>query len=238
MRRDIVWDWLDRPGLEHLTLEAGPDGVVAAGRATFGLADAPGGAPPKTPRDPIVDLRYRIVADAAWKVRRAIVEIRRAGHRRGVDITRGTDGSWRVDGQPRADLGDCDDVDLMGSPFTNTLPLRRFRLWPGERRADRVVYVTLPDLDVRPVDQSYERLDVGGPPRLFRYRNVESGFTADLTVDDDLVVTDYPGLWHLRSTGIATAAARRQGLPAATEPADLFPAVLWGSQACAGAACR
>ena len=30
--RDVVWDWVDRAGLEHLRLERGNDGVRAEGR--------------------------------------------------------------------------------------------------------------------------------------------------------------------------------------------------------------
>jgi hypothetical protein len=105
-------------------------------------------------------------------------------------------GYWSVDGQSRPDLAGCSDIDIMVTPFTNTLPIRNLGLRVNQPKAIRVAYIKVPDLDVSPMDQEYTWLDPDEPPTRFRYRNLTSGYTAELTVDRDGLVIDYPGIWR------------------------------------------
>ena len=90
------------------------------------------------------------------------------------------------------DLRDCTDIDIAVTPFTNTLPIRRLNLEVGEAAEIDVVYVTVPDLTLSPAPQRYTRLD----DRIYRFESLDSGYTADITVDDHGLVTDYPGLFR------------------------------------------
>jgi hypothetical protein len=62
----------------------------------------------------------------------------------------------------------------------------------GEESADlRIAYVQVDrGLTIEAADQRYVRLADD------TYRYTSGDFTADLTVDPDGVVTDYPGLWR------------------------------------------
>jgi len=83
------------------------------------------------------------------------------------------------------------DVDLTGSPLTNALPIRRLGLLqaePGVAHRISVAWVLLPSLEVIQADQIYTAMDDG------RVRFASETFSADLTVDDDGFVLDYPGL--------------------------------------------
>lgn len=66
---------------------------------------------------------------------------------------------------------------------------------PGESRRLCVAWVRFPDLHVEAVEQEYTRLDAGTIPSRYRYRNLKSGFTGELTVDGDGLVIDY-GPWR------------------------------------------
>jgi hypothetical protein len=86
------------------------------------------------------------------------------------------------------------DVDLTGSPMTNTLPIRRLNLLkaePGVAHRISVAWVQLPSLEVVQADQIYTRQSEG----VVRFAN--ETFSADLVVDDDGFVADYPGLARL-----------------------------------------
>ena len=50
----------------------------------------------------------------------------------------------------------------------------------------------MPDLTVFPSDQRYTAID---STLLYRFESIESGFTAELPVDEDGFVLDYPGLF-------------------------------------------
>jgi len=87
-------------------------------------------------------------------------------------------------------LAGCIDVDFTASPFTNTLPIRRLGLGVGQSARLRVVYIRVPALEIRPATQTYTRLDAT------HYRYESGTFRADLPVDEDGLVLDYPGLWR------------------------------------------
>jgi hypothetical protein len=179
----VRWSQQDGTGLEHLMLDASPEGIAVEsavvgedGMQRFGLA-------------------YRIECDARWQVTRlalklaggATLDLRRRGGDRG-DAHAWTDAT----GAPRDALRGCIDVDLTATPFTNTLPIRRLALERGERRVVRVVYVRVPDLVVTAVEQAYTCIE---PDRRYRYEGLGTGFTAEITVDEDGLVLDYPGLF-------------------------------------------
>jgi len=186
MHRDIVWEWADRPGLEHLSLDIAPDGIAADGVVLVALERR------------LVRLRYAVRCDARWAVREASLAVDQDGGQRSLALARDGNGQWRVDGGKRADLDGCTDIDIMTTPFTNTLPIRRLALPPDAATVLRVVYIRIPELSVEAFDQEYTRLDPAMPPRRFRYRSLASGFTAELAVDAGGLVIDYPGLWRRR----------------------------------------
>jgi hypothetical protein len=191
------WRWADRPGLESLEIAVERGEVVADGAVLVVLEGVP------------TEVRYRLAYDRDWRFLRGTIRSRAAtgdpgATKRTLEIAReatpGGDPEWRVDGAPRADLAGCTDVDLMVTPFTNTPPLRSRPLSPGEARSPRVAWVRWPELEVVPVEQEYRRLGddrpaTPGAPERYRYRNLDSDFEGELTVDDDLLVIDY-GPWR------------------------------------------
>jgi hypothetical protein len=186
MHRDIVWEWADRPGLEHLSLDIAPDGIAADGLVLVALEGRP------------VRLRYSVRCDARWGFREASLAVDHVGAQRSLALARDGEGQWHADGGRRVDLDSCTDIDIMTTPFTNTLPIRRLALPPDAATVIRVAYIRIPELSVAAFDQEYTRLDLATPPQRFRYRSIASGFTAELAVDADGVVVDYPGLWRRR----------------------------------------
>jgi uncharacterized protein len=178
MIRDIVWEWRTRPGLEHLRLDIDADAVRAEGRV---VAAAESG---------VVSLAYQVECDAAWYFRRGAILIDGAAHA----IARGT-GGWEVNGMARPDLAGCTDLDIRLTPFTNTLPIRRIAWTTGVPMRLDMVYVHLPDFSVSSVAQEYTALGEGR----FRYRSLDTGFSAELATDADGLVLEYGELWRRRA---------------------------------------
>jgi hypothetical protein len=118
-----------------------------------------------------------------------------------VRLERDAGGAWRVDGMERGDLAGCIDIDIRATPFTNTLPIRRQAMAAGAPTRLRMAYIDVPGLAVSALDQEYTRLDPAAPPRRFRYRNLLTPFEAELAVDEDGVVVDYPPVWRRRGGG-------------------------------------
>ena len=187
MRRDIAWEWVDRPGLEHLSLSVGDADIAADGVVVVDLDRAP------------TRLRYAISCDGTWRVRSASLSLECGAERRSLELAREDGGFWVVDGARRRDLDGCTEIDIQGTPFTNTLPIRRLGLPADAPQLLRVAYVIVPALTVEAGAQEYTRLDPADPPRRFRYRNPANGFVAELAVDEDGIVVDYPPYWRRRA---------------------------------------
>lgn len=183
-RRDIVWEWCDRQGLEHLTLQNDGDAIRADGIVVTAFDGE------------LLRLRYSILCDPGWRFREARVTLDRNGEPRDRRMARDPAGAWTVDGAARDDLAPCADIDIMATPFTNTLPLRRLAFPPETPVAITVAYLRVPDLGVSVVTQDYTRLGTGDAPARFHYRNPASGFSAELSLDADGVVIDYGGIWR------------------------------------------
>ena len=183
MESHVWWTPLQETGLEHLHLVEDDTGVVADG-LVLGIEHA-------TP----FRLWYQVRADSGWSVRECLLQV---GGDKGQALHLYSDGlgHWTdAAGAACSTLDGCLDVDISRTPFTNTLPVRRLALAPGQSADLLVVYITIPDLSVRPAQQRYTCLSRTTSGGLYRYEGLDSGFTAELPVDAQGLVVDYPGIW-------------------------------------------
>jgi uncharacterized protein len=180
--REVMWSAWDDPGLGHLRLTVRDSGVVADGMV-LGLAE---GQPFR--------VAYKVHCDARWRVRAARVGV--PGEPPKVELLSDGEGNWATyDGRAVTYLEGCEYVDIAETPFTNTLPIRRLGLAPGESADICVAYFDGTDLQPWPEPQRYtclERNVLGG---LYRFLSLDGGFSADLPVDAEGLVVDYPGLF-------------------------------------------
>ena len=130
---------------------------------------------------------YELVCEPDWTFR--VIRIESAADERALTIESDGKGEWTVDGEWRSDLDECIDVDLVATPFTNTLPIRRLGMKVGDAAELQVAWVTSRASRSRADPQRYTRLG----PTSYRFDSLDSDFTADLTVDDDGVVLALPG---------------------------------------------
>ncbi|MEU4238936.1 putative glycolipid-binding domain-containing protein [Actinoplanes sp. NPDC026619] len=195
----LFWERKDATGVEHALIDA-RNGLYARGTVLVVKPIA-------------YTCRYELRTDPAWASAHLDVTTEGAGWTRSVRLELAAR-RWRV---VTAEQGDLDavlsaagharaglpgiedpdqlfgvhDVDLGGSPLTNTLPIRRLELLKAEVNVSHRIsaaLVLVPSLEVMQVDQIYTPLDNG------RVRYASETFSADLTVDDDGFVVDYPGL--------------------------------------------
>jgi hypothetical protein len=142
---------------------------------------------------------YSLATTEDGKLDRLSVRVVSATGERQVQLHRSDDGVWLVDhgqGAERTSFDGAVDVDLYASPLFNTLPVRRLGLHLEQGKHELpVVFVTLPELTVSLVRQSYTSVSVTPEGATVTFASGE--FSADLTVDGDGMVLDYPGLARL-----------------------------------------
>lgn len=175
--RSVRWRALEGDGLEHLTVRAQANGLRAEATVVGERDGSRFGA------------SYRIDCDADFTVRSFEVATTDG---RGLAMTR-RDGAWH-DGErgllPAFD--GCVDIDLSATPFTNTLPIRRLAWEIGQQRRIAMLFVPFDSFEPFATEQVYTCL----VPRLFRFETADGSFTAELPVDEDGLVMDYPCLFQ------------------------------------------
>jgi len=108
-------------------------------------------------------------------------------------------GAW--DGE-LPDLSAARDIDIMNSPLTNTMPIRREGL-QREGAADFVMaFVVMPSLRIEASPQRYEHVRGGDSGSVVRYLGLDSDFQADLELDDQGLVDFYPRLARRVEAGL------------------------------------
>jgi hypothetical protein len=181
MHREIIWRSADGVGSEYLFLTEAPDRIVADS-VVFASREV---TPSRT--------TYRAEMDHEWRIRQVEVAVRNAGEPdRTLSLASDGEGHWRdASGVPLPEFDGCLDIDISATPFTNTLPIRRLRLQPGQVEPIRVLYIHVPTLRIEPWDQQY----TGLAPDRVRYESLGSDFVRELEIDSDGLVVEYPGLF-------------------------------------------
>lgn len=166
-------------GLEHVLVGEGhADSVL--------LAIDEGGEPFR--------LAYTLRWDERRVLRSADLTVHQRAEVRSLALRVRDDGRW-VDahGTHLPHLDGCVDIDIWPTPLTNSFPLWRSRLAVGQRAEFRMAWVSAPALTVEAKAQAYTRTG----ERTYRFESLdETGFKADLPVDDDGFVVDYPELFQ------------------------------------------
>jgi len=186
-RRRVRWRPIGREGLEDLDLRRRGDEIVARsvvigerGGAAYGVS-------------------YTVICDLEWRTRSLDLA---STDGRGLRVASDGAGQWRDGHGARLDAFEgCIDIDLAGSPFTNTLPIRRLDLSPSDGTATLdMLYVPFDSFEPARDGQRYRCLEAG---RRFRYEAADRSFSADILVDADGLVLSYPPLFERADHGDA-----------------------------------
>ncbi|MGV9825069.1 MULTISPECIES: putative glycolipid-binding domain-containing protein [unclassified Gordonia (in: high G+C Gram-positive bacteria)] len=177
----ITWRGVGADRLEQVRLHVNGARIKAYGRI---IAAA-------TAQQEAFSASYELVTNDAGITKRLSIHLLRASGENQYGISRDEENQWLIhtDGETfRGDFNGALDVDLALSPMFNALPIRRLGLAGGAGEFDvPVVYVYLPSGAVEPATLHYSS-GADGPTV------VSPVATADLTVDANGFVINYPGL--------------------------------------------
>jgi uncharacterized protein len=140
---------------------------------------------------PAFSASYDLVTDENGATKRLSVRSTTAAGERHASIARDAENYWLVDAggnHVRSTFAGALDVDVVLSPFFNTLPIRRVGLQKavGDVQVP-VVYVRLPDLLVQEASLTYSAAADG-------ISVLSPVSSVIVTVDADGFLLDYPGL--------------------------------------------
>lgn len=172
--------------MESVRIQLSGNRIKANGRIVAGA----------TPDHAAFGVYYDLITDESGATKRLGLTVTLAERERQLVIARDEENMWLVTdfrGQTRAGYDGALDVDMLFSPFFNTLPIRRGRL--QERSAAITIptlYLNLPDMSVVAATASYSSTGPGAGIKVNTPGTDARGTT--VTVDSEGFVIDYPGL--------------------------------------------
>ncbi|MEC3913978.1 putative glycolipid-binding domain-containing protein [Nocardia sp. CDC153] len=177
----LTWRSHNASRMESVRVVLSGNRIRAAGRIIAGDCDD----------HPAFSASYDLVTDESGVTKRLSLRSTLATGERHASIARDEEDYWLIDAgntHVRSTFGGALDVDVVLSPFFNTLPIRRYGLAHASEDVQvPVVYVRLPDLLVQEASLTYS----SGPDGIHVLSPVSS---ATVTVDEDGFLLDYPGL--------------------------------------------
>jgi hypothetical protein len=178
--RTGLWRWLQSTGMERFEfLRAGEEWLFRGAILTQSGEAAS-------------EARYELACDHSFRTHRATVSLRTTATEQTLEIF-AENGRWFANGQEVPSVSGAIDIDLSWSPSTNTLPIRRLNLAPGQSSGEIIAaWVRFPELTLQPLPQEYLRISHDR----YRYSSRGGSFTAELLVDSDGLVVDYGNFWQ------------------------------------------
>jgi hypothetical protein len=173
----MMWRPVVGDGLERCQVASSPDGHRMSGTTLRAGDNGP------------VEIRYSVNLSQDWTALTVGVHIRAPDEDRSVALVRREDGSWLVGDDTIDAFAGASDIDFAWTPATNTIPIRRLDLEPGQSATIQAVVIPFPGRDVERRTQTYERL----APRRWRYGSGD--YETDLTTNEHGFVVAYPGQW-------------------------------------------
>jgi hypothetical protein len=176
----VRWSAWDHTGLEHCELRRDA-GVIRLDGVVIGSNQ---GAP--------FAAHYCLRTDALARTRS--VDLTFLGFPP-VQLEADGQGAWtdRTSGAQIGALAGCMDIDIAVTPATNTLAIVRLGLAPGESAQTLAAYLSAPAGPGAPRPPALARqLYTCLTPSLYRYESLTSGFTAEIEIDNNALVLDYP----------------------------------------------
>jgi uncharacterized protein len=180
LKRAVVWKSLLINSTDYCSLWHTPEGWLLKGTVTGAIDE----------QKPML-ATYEIHCDESWLTHRVEVERTIGSEIKTLSLNVQSRGVWRSAGGELPAVNGCDDVDLSITPATNTLVIRRLNLEVGSSASVIAAWVKFPELTVQPLSQRYTRL----AKSTYRYES-NTGFSAEITVDDLGLVVSYPNVWE------------------------------------------
>lgn len=137
-------------------------------------------------------LTYLVVCDERWNTLQGRVSGWLGNTTVEFKLTVDAEHNWQLNGIDQPTVAGCIDLDLNFSPSTNLLPIRRLNLSIGQEAEVQAAWLRFPSFELERLFQVYRRTG----ELTYRYEST-TGFVADLEVNAEGFVTNYPGLWQV-----------------------------------------
>lgn len=180
MATTITWDGIEYNSAENCTIHVLPGSIEVNSVITGNY------------KGDVYQVDYKIRLDITWQVKECLINSKVNNTARSWLLHKDTGGGWQLSNELLPGTENCFDIDITVTPFTNSLPINRLQLQKNEPCEISVIYFDILVNDVRIVKQRYERLSA----KSIHFQNVPNDFEANIEIDENGLVVNYPGLFR------------------------------------------
>lgn len=177
--KTLIWRGIHYQSLEYFNLSTKEESYRAESRI-IGCYE-----------DNIYTLDYRILIDKDWIVKNFLIESEINRVKRTFSGKRNQN-QWEINSVLNSEFNNFKFIDISLTPFTNTLPINNLKFSESDSQKIDVIYIDVLNHHIRHVQQQYTRTAVNK----YLYENIETDFKAEISVDEDGLVTSYPELFE------------------------------------------
>lgn len=178
MQTNILWSGIEYFSLENCVIDSGPE-CVLIDSVIVGYYE-----------NILYRVEYTIELNTSWEIRNCQIKVQLDDEIKIVKL-QCDNSKWLIDERHCPEFDGCIDIDIPLTPLTNSLPINRLNLLENEEAVINVIYIDLLEHNIRFVKQKYRRIS----ELKYRYENIPNDFEAEVTVDEDGYVVDYPLLF-------------------------------------------
>ncbi|PKF74161.1 putative glycolipid-binding domain-containing protein [Chryseobacterium sp. PMSZPI] len=139
----------------------------------------------------VYTLDYHLTIDQDWNILSFLIESEVNTIKHTLTGKKIQD-DWEINNVINPDFKDFPFIDISLTPFTNTLPINNLRLAENSSQEIKVIYIDVLNKVIKPVTQQYTRISADQ----YRYDNLQTDFTADISVDENGLIVNYPELFE------------------------------------------
>ena len=179
MQTNILWTGREYYSLENCLVDTNSNGTTITSTIIGRYANK------------IYYVAYKIKTNYNWETLFFEVHSRHSNQTQVITCEGDGKGNWKSEGKELVQFKGCIDIDIPLTPFTNSLPINRLRLSDKQTQQIEVIYLDLLEQKITAVKQKYTRTSESE----YHYENVPNDFEANIQVDEDGFVVDYPLLF-------------------------------------------
>jgi hypothetical protein len=180
MQTNILWTGREYYSLENCLVTSNDDGHIISSSIIGSYESV------------LYRVEYTIETNSKWETKYVDIRCQINGEVHNVQLHCNVSGNWILNNEAATQFKDFLYVDIPLTPFTNTLPINNLKLGVNEEAIIKVIYIDLLANTITPVEERYVLKDGS----TYHYENIPNDFEADITVDEDGFVIDYPQLFE------------------------------------------
>ena len=177
MQTNILWSGIEYYSLENCIVDS--DDSIIVNSTIVGFYNKK-----------IYRVEYLIMLNESWEAYYCFVKSQFNDEIKELELEKDQN-KWSLNGKYNDSFDGCTDVDIPLTPFTNSLPINRLKLSLGQEENIDIIYIDLFENSIKHVKQKYRRIS----SELYKYENVPNDFEAEIKVDKEGFVIDYPQLF-------------------------------------------